>query len=164
MGIIPLDKFNLNNFYEKTPKPLKYILVVSVIIMLSYLLFANKVTKSQKVELAEIERSIESTYKLINNFETFQDFQTEYNNGVILYLDNIYTLVGELNENTNKKFDILLRKGGENTGDILEYITILNESFDKIKKAYIPKELEEFKEENEDISLKHKISVSQQKK
>jgi len=142
MAIVQFEKFNLNNFYEKTPKPLKYILVISLIIIGSYFLFSKKVTKGQVAELAKIEQSIETTYDLINRFDEFRTAQYIYNAEILDYLQSLYTLVEELNENTNRKFDILLSAGGKNTEDIIERLTLLNESFEKLQKAYTPDELE----------------------
>jgi hypothetical protein len=60
----------------------------------------------------------------------------------LTYLQNIYTLVEELNENTNKKFELLLQSGGSSSAQILEKIMMLNESFEKLQEAYSPKENE----------------------
>lgn len=138
MGTVPLDKFNLNQFYEKTPTALKYILVISLIIVSSYFLFSRKVTKGQDKELEKIEQTIETTYSLINKFEIFENAQYQYNKETMHYLKNIYTLVEELNENMNKKFDLLLSQGGSNTEEILDRLILLNESFDKLQEAYTP--------------------------
>ena len=93
MAIVQFEKFNLNNFYEKTPKPLKYILVISLIIIGSYFLFSKKVTKGQVAELAKIEQSIETTYDLINRFDEFRTAQYIYNAEILDYLQSLYTLV-----------------------------------------------------------------------
>ena len=142
MGVVQIEKFNLNNFYEKTPKPLKYILVISLIIVGSYFLFSRKVSTGQIKELAKIEQSIETTYDLINRFDEFKTAQYIYNTEVLSYLKSLYTLVEELNENTNRKFDLLLAAGGENTEDIIQRLVLLNESFEKLQRAYTPEELE----------------------
>jgi hypothetical protein len=138
MAVVPVDKFNLNSFYEKTPTVLKYILVISLIIVGSYFLFSKKVSKGQDKELAKIEQTIESTYDLIDRFESFEATQYRYNEETMGYLKNIYTLVEELNENTNKKFDILLKQGGSNTSQILSQLTLLNETYEKLTDAYTP--------------------------
>jgi membrane-associated HD superfamily phosphohydrolase len=145
MGLIPIDKFNLNQFYEKTPLPLKYVIVISTIVLSSYFLFSRKVSKNQVEEITKIEQTIKSTNSLIDKFETFQEKQYEYNEDVLEYLGDVYILVEELNENTNKKFNILLKAGGSNTNNILDQITLLNESFEKLQKAYTPEELKEDK-------------------
>jgi hypothetical protein len=142
MAVIQVEKFNLNNFYEKTPRPLKYILVISLIIVGSYFLFSKKVSKGQVKQLAKIEQSIETTYGLIDRFDDFRTAQYIHNAEILDYLKNLYTLVEELNENTNRKFDLLLQTGGDNTDEILERLIMLNESFEKLQKAYTPEELQ----------------------
>jgi len=142
MAVVPVDKFNLNSFYEKTPTPLKYILVVSLIVVGSYFLFSKKVSKGQDKELAKIEQTIETTYSLIDRFDDFESAQYQYNKETMSYLKNIYTLVEELNENTNRKFDLLLKQGGSNTGQILDQLTLLNDSYEKLTKAYTPEPFE----------------------
>jgi hypothetical protein len=143
MAIVQFEKFNFNQFYEKTPNVLKYILVISLIILGSYFLFSKKVSKGQDNELAKIEQTIETTYTLIDRFDDFRQAQYVYNAEILDYLENIYTLVGELNENTNKKLDLILSQGGENASEILERLTLLNESYEKLQKAYTPKEFED---------------------
>jgi len=142
MAIVQFEKFNFNQFYEKTPTVLKYILVMSLIILGSYFLFSKKVSNGQDKELAKIEQTIETTYTLIDRFDDFRKAQYAYNSEILDYLENIYTLVEELNENTNKKLDLIISQGGENTSEILERLTLLNESYEKLQKAYTPKEFE----------------------
>lgn len=142
MGVVPLDKFNLNQFYEKTPTALKYILVVSLIFVASYFLFSRKVSRSEDLKLDKIEQTIITTYKLIDQFDDFETAQYQYNKETMSYLKNIYTLVEELNENTNKKFDLLLKQGGTNQSQLLEQLTLLNESYEKLTKAYTPEPFE----------------------
>jgi len=142
MGVVPMDKFNLNSFYEKTPTALKYILVISLIVVGSYFLFSKKVSKGQDAELAKIEQTIETTYKLIDQFDDFERAQFQYNKETMSYLKNIYTLVEELNENTNKKFDLLLEQGGMNQQQLLKQLTMLNESYEKLTEAYTPEPFE----------------------
>jgi hypothetical protein len=142
MAVVPVDKFNLNSFYEKTPKVLKYILVISLIIVGSYFLFSKKVSKSQDKELAKIEQTIEITYSLLDRFDTFETAQYQYNKETMSYLKNIYTLVEELNESTNRKFNILLQQGETNTDQILTQLTMLNESYEKLTEAYTPEPFE----------------------
>jgi len=142
MGVVPVDKFNLNSFYDKTPTALKYILVISLIIIGSYFLFSKKVTKGQDKELAKIEQTIETTYSLLDRFDDFEKAQYQYNKETMSYLKNIYTLVEELNENTNRKFDLLLSQGGTNQTQLLNQLTLLNESYEKLTKAYTPEPFE----------------------
>jgi len=142
MAIIQFEKFNLNNFYEKTPRPLKYILVISLIIVGSYFLFSKKVTTGQVEQLSKIEQSIETTYNLIDKFDEFRTAQYIYNAEILDYLTNIYKLVEELNENTNKKLDLILSQEGANTDQILSQLVLLNETYEKLREAYTPDELE----------------------
>ena len=154
---VSVDRFNLNDFYNHTPTGLKYILVISLIIVGSYFLFSRKISKGQDEQLDKIEQTIETTYTIIDNFDKFKDQQFKYNEQMLNYLHNIYTLVEELNENTNKKFDMLLQAGGQNTNQILEKLTLLNESFEKLQKAYTPNEFQEEKKPMKRISGVEKI-------
>lgn len=141
MAFIEFEKFNFNQFYDKTPSALKYILVISLIIVGSYFLWATKIDNSEERQIDKIEESIQTTYVIINQFEKFKGAQLEYNKKLLNYLEDIYTIVEELNESTNRKFDLLLKQGGSNTEEIIERLTLLNESFDKLQKAYTPREL-----------------------
>ena len=136
MALVPVDKFNINKFWEKTPTALKYLLIIAMIVAGSYYLFSKTISVGQIKELNKIEESINTTYNLINQFQEFERSQYAYNTQTLTYLKNIYTLVEELNDNTNRKFDILLQSGGKNTDQIIEKIQMLNESFQKLSKAY----------------------------
>ena len=159
MAGVPLEKFSLNQFYEKTPNALKYILVISLIVVGSYFLFSKKVSKGQDKELAKIEQSIETTYSLIDRFDDFREAQYIYNDEILSYLKNIYTLVEELNENTNRKFDMILNAGQGNTNEILDKLTLLNESFEKLQVAYTPDEFENPKSPVQDPRREFSISA-----
>jgi hypothetical protein len=143
MALIQFEKFNLNNFYEKTPRPLKYILVISLIIVGSYFLYAKKLDKSDIKQLDKIEESIKSTYTLIDKFDDFRQTQYVFNEQILEYLEDLYTLVEELNYNTNKKLDLILKAGGSNTEEIIERLEMLNETYEKLREAYTPKEFKE---------------------
>jgi hypothetical protein len=143
MPIIQFEKFNFNQFYDKTPKPLKYFLVIALILVGSYYLYATKIDKSDERQLAKIEESISTTYTLIGKIDDFRKAQYVFNEQILDYLEDIYTLVEELNENTNQKFDLLLKAGGANTEEIIERLTMLNSSFEKLQKAYTPKDFKE---------------------
>jgi len=142
MAIVTVKKFDLNKFWEQTPTVLKYILLISLIVAGSYFLFSRKINNNQIKELDKIEQVIETSYTLINRFEEFERNQYTYNEEIMSYLKNIYILVNELNENTNKKFNILLKTGGENTDNIIDKLVLLNESFEKLQKAYTPEKIE----------------------
>jgi hypothetical protein len=138
MAVVQVDKFNINKFWEKTPKALKYVLIISLIVAGSFYAFSKTVSISQIKQLNKIEESINTTYDLIDQFQEFEKTQYAYNVQTISYLKSIYTLIEELNDNTNKKFDMLLKSGGKNTNEIVEKLVMLNESFEKLQKAYTP--------------------------
>ena len=134
---IPVDvKFNVNDFWSKTPTPLKYILIFVIFIATAYFIFSKKMDESKVKELSQMKIGISATYKLIDNFEQFRKEQDEYNKEVITYLKNLHALVEDLNESTNRKFDMILKSGHNNADQIIDKITLLNESFSKISKIY----------------------------
>jgi len=136
MASIPLEKFNLNRFWEKTPLILKYVLVFAVLLATMYFVVSKRMDDNNVKELEQMKVGINATYELIDNFEQFKKEQDAYNKEVLTYLKNLHALVEELNETTNRKFDMILKSGNKNTGDIIEKIMLLNESFEKISKAY----------------------------
>jgi hypothetical protein len=117
---IPMEKFNLNRFWERTPTLLKYFLVIAIIIVSSYFVFTDKINTSQTQQLDKIEDNIKVTYTLINNFENYKMI-------------------------TNKKFDIILQANSKNKTDVVDKILILNESFDKLSKIYEVDDIEKEK-------------------
>jgi len=133
--------FDLNKFWDKTPTPLKYILLIAIIVAASYFLFSRKVDVNQIKELNKIEQGIETTYELVEKFETFTTFQTRYNDQLINDIKSIYILVTELNDNVNKKFDYIISNSGKYNTDLLDKMQLLNESFDKLTRAYQPKDV-----------------------
>jgi len=139
MGLIVNTKpFDLNRFWEKMPTPLKYLLFVAIIVAGSYFLFAKKADTLNLKEIQKIELSISTTHQLVEKFEEFATLQTEYNEQVINDIRNIYILISELNDNVNTKFDILIRNSGQGNQDLLDKMDILNQSFNKISRAYQP--------------------------
>ena len=81
------------------------------------------VDKGQLKELDKIEQNITVTYDLINKFEAFQKTQAAYNDQVINDLNKIYSLINELNSNTNRKFDMVLKNSNNKELSVLLYIT-----------------------------------------
>lgn len=152
MAIIASKPLDINKFWEKTPQPLKYLLLISLIVGASYFLVSRKVDVNQVKELTKIEAGIEVTYDLVQRFEAYQLSQSDYNKQVIEDISNIYTLITELNISVNRKFDYLIENGGDNNKDLLDKLDLLNESFDKLSKAYQPKEKPELPEPS--ISVK----------
>ena len=136
MPIIPLEKFNLNRFWEKTPTPLKYILIFSLVLATSYFFLSKKLSDNHLAEIQTMRSGIVATYELIDNFEEFRKEQDEYNKDVLAYLGNLHTLINELNTTTNRKFDMLLNSNNTSTTDIIEKIMLLNESFEKLSTIY----------------------------
>lgn len=139
MGIIPLDKLNLNRFWEKTPTPLKYILIFAILIATTYFIFSRRMDENHVKQIDTMKRGIVATYELIDNFEEFRTEQDVYNKEVLKYLNNLHELVEELNAATNRKFDMILKSGRESRSDtehIIEKILLLNESFEKLSEIY----------------------------
>jgi len=136
MASIPFEKLNINRFWEKTPTPLKYILIFTILISTSYFIVSKRIDDSRFKEIDTMKRGIVATYELIDNFEEFRKEQDTYNKEVLNYLKNLHALVEDLNATTNRKFDILMNSGNKNTGDIIEKIQILNESFERVSKVY----------------------------
>lgn len=143
MAFIEFEKFNFNQFYKETPTVLKYFLVISIVVLGGYWFYSKKIDDSHVKELEKIEESINTTYALIDKFEDFQKAQYVYNDEILEYLENVYDLVEELNYNTNQKFNAILEAEGNNSDVIIEKILLLNESFEKLQKAYKPKEFED---------------------
>jgi len=133
---VSLDKLNLNRFWEKTPTPLKYILVFILFLSVSYFFISKNVEDASVKELDAMKTGIKATYELVDNFEKFKQEQTAYNEQILNYIHDLHTLVQELNENTNRKLDIILSSGNVNSKDILEKIQLLNETFEKLSKVY----------------------------
>lgn len=152
MAIFQFDKIDINDFWEGTPTKLKYILVIAVFTTAIYFLFSRTVSNAQIKELEKIEETIETTYELIERFEEFRSDQYIYNAQILVYLDNLYTLIEELNHNINRKFDIIIASGTTDSSDLLEKLLLLNESFDKLQDAYTPEEFEKYVKEYEKLT------------
>jgi hypothetical protein len=133
---IPTQKVNINKFWEKTPTPLKYILVFVIFVTVSYFLFSKNMKDTSVKEMDTMKNGITATYQLIGSFEEFRAEQDVYNKQILDYLTSLHTLVQELNSNTNRKLDMILNSGGKNSSQLIEKIQILNESFDRLSKAY----------------------------
>lgn len=136
MASIPLDKFNLNRFWEKTPTALKYILVFAIFVVVSYFLFSKRMDDNHLREIEQMKTGIVATYELIDNFEEFRREQDSYNKEILEYLNNLHALVEDLNATTNRKLDMILNSGDQNADQIIEKILLLNESFERLSKAY----------------------------
>ena len=87
-------------------------------------------------EIDTMKTGIKATYELIANFDDFRMEQDKYNQEILEYLNNLHSLVEELNENTNRKLDMILNSGDTNSEHIIEKIMLLNESYEKLLKAY----------------------------
>ena len=142
MSVINVATFNINTFWEKTPTPLKYILLIALIVGGSYFLISKRLDSTTMQQLEKMEQSIEVTYQLVDKFESFQRFQNEYNNQIIKDIRNIYMLVTELNININRKIDYLVSSSGTYNKDLIDKLELLNESFERLSKAYQPEKKE----------------------
>ena len=155
MGInISLEKFSLNKFWERTPTVLKYILIVAIFIVTFYFFFSKRIDNYHLSEIDSMKKGIDATYELIDNFETFRQEQGQYNKEVLTYLQNLHSLVNELNISTNRKLDMILKSGNKNASDLVEKLTLLNESFEKLSNAYQEIVKEEPGFENLEIGVK----------
>jgi len=138
MTTIPLEKFNLNRFWEKTPTALKYILIFALFVVVSYFLFSKRMDDNSMKQIEQMKTGITATYELIDNFEDFRKEQDRYNKEILDYLHNLHALVEDLNSNTNRKLDMILTVGGKSANQevLIEKILLLNESFERLSKAY----------------------------
>jgi hypothetical protein len=136
MAIIPLDRFSVNRFWEKTPTTLKYILIFAIFIVVSYFLFSKRMDDNHIKEIDTMKRGIVATYELIDNFEKFRLEQDQYNKEILDYLQNLHALIEDLNATTNRKLDMILNSEDQNSEEIIEKILLLNESFERLSKAY----------------------------
>lgn len=156
MAIFQFNKIDLNDFWDRTPTKLKYILIIAIFLIAIYFLFSRTVSNAQIRELEKIEQTINTTHELIERFEEFRSDQYVYNAQMLVYLDNLYTLIQELNVNINRKFEILIKSGSvANSEDLLDKILILNESFEKLQDAYTPEEFQEYVNEYKKLQEMH---------
>lgn len=93
MSIIPIKPININIFWEKTPTPLKYILVFVLFLTVSYFLISKNVENASINELNTMKVGIKATYELIDNFEKFKTEQIAYNDQILDYIHDLHTLV-----------------------------------------------------------------------
>ncbi|HRT03631.1 MAG TPA: hypothetical protein P5513_06790 [Candidatus Diapherotrites archaeon] len=165
MTVIPVEKFNINRFWEKTPTPLKYILIFSLFLITAYLFISKRMDENYIKEIDQMKIGINATYELINNFEDFRREQDNYNKQILNYLYNLHALVEDLNSTTNRKLDMIISAGGKNSKDIIDKILLLNESFEKLSKAYHQQNIEVPKLEDKKINyqkseeIKYSIGV-----
>lgn len=131
---LSFDKINLEGFWDKTPTPLKYLLVFVIFITVGYFVFSKNVKDHHVLEMESMRKGIDATYSLMENFERFKRDQDAYNKEVIGYLKSLRTLIEELNFSTNRKLDIIIRE--QSSRAVIEKIELLNESFERISKAY----------------------------
>jgi hypothetical protein len=138
MPIIQTKPLDVNKFWDRTPTPLKYLLLIALIIAGSYFLVSKKVDNSQVKELEKIEQSIDVTYDLVARFEIYQNTQNTYNAKSLEDIKKVYSLVQELNSNINTKFDLMTKSSGKYNQDLVDKLILLNQSFEKLSKAYEP--------------------------
>jgi len=135
MGVISTKPIDINRFWEKTPTTLKFVLLMAIIVACSYFLVSRKVDNSQVKELTKIEQGIDVTYDLVKRFELYQT-----NEQTLTDVKNIYVLVQELNSNMNSKLDFMIKNSGKYNQDLVDKLILLNQSFEKLSKAYQPTE------------------------
>lgn len=133
---VQFEKFNLNEVWNNSPTSLKYILVFCIFFIFGYFVWNNHNTKKDMSSVAKIEQSIEITYTLINRFDEFKTSQNIYNDEILDKLRDIYYLVENLNQNANKKLDLIIEEGGKNTDEIINQILILNKSLENLNNSY----------------------------
>jgi len=136
MGILSFDKININKFWDRTPTVLKYILVFAIFFIVFYFLLSKNLDLNHIREIDTMKKGIAATNELIDNFENFKKDQDLYNKQILNYLHNLHILVEDLNTVTNRKINMILSSGDQNTEHIVEKIILLNESFEKLSKAY----------------------------
>lgn len=139
MGInVNTTPFNINKFWDRTPTPLKYLLVIALIIVCSYFLISKKIDHSQIKELDKIENGINATYDLMDRFSQYQVTQNSFNDEILKNVENVYDLVQELNMNVNTKFNYIIKSSGKYNEDLIDKLQLLNQSFERLSKAYEP--------------------------
>ena len=133
---LPIKSVDVNKFWDKTPTPLKYLLVVTLIIATAYFIFMKKVYTNQTEQINQLVDNAKTTYELVDNFNEFKVSQNNYNKEFTLYINNLYTLVRELNETMKKQSIMILGSNTNNKEEIIEKLNMLNESFTKLSTVY----------------------------
>lgn len=131
----PLD---LNKIWDKTPVPLKYLVIGAIMMLSSYMLLIRKNEAVQLKELQRIEEHIETTFKIIEKVEDFQTAQLEYNETNNVNIENLYTLILELNDNVNTKFNYIILTNGKYDKNTADKFDLINSTFNKLIDAYSP--------------------------
>lgn len=131
----PLD---LNRIWEKTPIPLKYLLIGAIMMVTSYMLLIRKNEAVQLKELQKVEQHVETTFKAIEKFEDFQNIQIEYNETNNTNIEHLHTLILELNDEVSMKFNYLILTNGKYDKNTVDKFELIDKSFDKLSKAYEP--------------------------
>jgi len=135
--IVNTNVADVIKIWNQIPSFLRYLLLVAIIVGCSYLLFSRRVTFKEIQQLQKNDTALMAPYTLVNKFEKWQQIQLEINDKNLKNIDNIYTLINELNENVNKKFDYVLKDSRLRTNnDLKEKIDLLNDSYEKLLKAY----------------------------
>ena len=129
----PID---VTQFWSKTPKELKYLLLIAIIVFGSYLLFMRMPASEEIKELTKIEQNIAVTYELVDKFEKFQTTQIQFNEYTTQDIQYLYDLILELNQSVSAKNDYIIQNSGKYNKDLADKLKILNESFTKLVKAY----------------------------
>lgn len=128
------ENFSINRFWEKTPTPLKYILLLTIIIASSYFLVTRKINNN---EINKIEKGTDNMYEFIRSFEQYQVNQNAFNEHAISNIKNIYSLLNELNNNENLKIDYVIQSSNiKSDKNLIDKINLLNKSSEQLLEAY----------------------------
>jgi hypothetical protein len=149
---IQIGKFSINKFWSDTPILLKYVLIISIVLGVTYFFVKEKYYNSQLDELKRTGQGITVTYQLVQRLEDYKTTQDNYNKEFSKGLKDVYSLITELKDNTDSKFSLILTSNSKNKDLIVDKLEMLNKSFDKISNAYKPAELPPANNTNDNTS------------
>lgn len=136
MALIDGAKIDINKFWAKTPTPLKYILLISLIIFLGYAGYSRLSYQNELDQIKEIKQNIQTTYQIVNDFGKYKEQQIEFNNNVVTDIHNIKKVIVEMNYIIDQKNQLLADEKHKNNKNIKEQIALLNHYLDKLTAAY----------------------------
>lgn len=141
MSVLNTKPIDINKFWEKTPNPLKYLLLIAIIIGCLYFLLLRRIDNNQIKDLEKIEQSLSKANEIVEKFEQFQLLQEDYNDRYSEDLRNLYFLVNELHVDIDKRIVYNIKNSNKSSQERLERMIEMNEAFDKMLKAYKPHSL-----------------------
>lgn len=133
LNILPFD---LNKFWEKTPTILKYLLLSSIIFVAAYILFSRTGTTIEINRLRNIQQSVDNIYVIVENFETFQTYQMEFNKSTLQDIQNLHKIIIELNYITGRKFGYIINETNETDQQLKQKMELLDSYLIKLIDAY----------------------------